>query len=99
MRGRDGTAPRPPHAWRVMLTVMRSIVVDWNGRDLPAALRSLAPGRYVLAPAVTDEDEAPPAEDIAAVAEALASLDAAPGIPAVEAAERLRLRISGRRGQ
>jgi hypothetical protein len=31
-------------------------VIEWNGRDIPQALRDLPPGRYVL------EDETPNAE-------------------------------------
>lgn len=37
-------------------------VVDWNGKDIPEALRDLPPGRYVLesadeAPALSEEEE------------------------------------------
>ncbi len=43
---------------RVISRRMRRIV-EWNGRDVPAALRDLPPGRYVVEdePAPSDADQ------------------------------------------
>jgi hypothetical protein len=48
---------------------MDYIVIDWDGKHLPEALRTLAPGRYIVAPHadllnLTEEDIARPYDAI-----------------------------------
>jgi hypothetical protein len=66
-------------------------IIDWNGADLPAELRALPAGKYVLQSA---EDSLTPEEEQGLLA-ALDSLRAGAGVPHDEARERL-LRRAGR---
>jgi hypothetical protein len=51
----------PPYSRGIIL--LMSLVLHWNGRDVPQELRSLPEGRYVVdavdaAPVLSDEEEA-----------------------------------------
>jgi hypothetical protein len=67
---------------------MTQYVVDWDGVTLPAALRDLPPGRYVMEP-LMDDDELTP-EERAGLLEALDELEAGGGIPWDEALRQIR---------
>jgi len=60
-------------------------IIDWNGADLPEALRELPAGKYVVqrADVVLSEEEE------AGLVAALESLRAGKGVPHDEARERL----------
>jgi predicted transcriptional regulator len=51
---------------------MAETIIEWDGRNVPAGLRDLAPGRYVVAAL----DEVLSGEEEAAVLEGLADLEA-----------------------
>ncbi len=70
-------------------------VLDWNGRDVPAELHALPPGRYTVEP--VEEDWALTPEQEAGIEEALASIERGEGIHGEVVAERLRQRIAARR--
>jgi hypothetical protein len=61
------------------------IIIDWNGADIPAELRSLPAGKYVIQRA---DDALTPDEEQGLIA-ALESLRAGKGVPHDEARERL----------
>jgi hypothetical protein len=73
-----------------------SRILTWNGRDLPAELRELPAGRYVVAvvddvPAAieeTDEDE-----ELRQALTSFASLQASKGRTAVEVRQRIENRL------
>ena len=64
-----------------------SVVVDWNGTDVPDELRSLPAGRYV----VESLEEAPPlsAEEEAGLEAALASIRSGQGVDSAEVRRRV----------
>jgi hypothetical protein len=66
-------------------------VIDWNGSDVPEALRRLPAGRYV----VERLDEAPAlsAEDEAGLIRALESLRSARGLDHEQVRERILKRL------
>ncbi len=55
-------------------------VLNWNGRDLPAELRDLPAGRYVVEP-IDEELDALSAEEEAGLRQAIASIEAGHGVP------------------
>lgn len=64
-------------------------VVEWDGKTLPAGMRSLPPGRYVVE--AVDETVALTAEEEAGLEEAIATVDAGdPGVTARELKKSLR---------
>jgi hypothetical protein len=69
------------------------VEIAWNGRDVPAELRRLPPGRYRIEPAsewdLTEEEEA-------GLEEAAASLARGEGVPVGVVADRLRQRIEAK---
>lgn len=65
-------------------TVMVTII-DWNGADIPAELRSLPAGKYVIQRA----DDALTEDEEQGLVTALDSLRAGNGVPHDEARERL----------
>ena len=60
-------------------------IIDWNGADLPAELRGLPAGKYVIQRA----DDALTEDEEQGLIKALESLRAGNGIPHDEARERL----------
>jgi hypothetical protein len=64
-------------------------IIDWNGADLPAELRRLPAGKYVIQPA---DDSLTPEEEQGLV-DALESLRAGKGVPHEAARERLLRRV------
>jgi hypothetical protein len=60
-------------------------IIDWNGADLPAELRSLPAGKYVIQRA----DDALTADEEQGLVAALESLRAGKGVPHDEAREHL----------
>jgi hypothetical protein len=76
--------------------MLQEVVVDWDGASLPAELRALLPaglrdlppGRYVVEPLV-DDDELTPEEE-AGILEALAEVEAGHVIPWEEALRQIR---------
>ena len=63
-------------------------IIDWNGADLPAELRGLPAGKYVIQRA---DDTLTPEEEQGLI-NALDSLRSGKGVPHDEARERLLLR-------
>jgi hypothetical protein len=55
------------------LPMANPVVVEWNGQDIPAELRSLPAGRYVIAP--VDESVELSAEEEAGLIAALRSAE------------------------
>jgi hypothetical protein len=72
---------------------MTETIIDWDGVQLPSALRQLPPGQYLVQP-VTDLELTP--EEEAGLHEAIASLDRGEGIPAEEVFEELRRDLAAR---
>ncbi len=66
-------------------------IIEWDGHALPAGLRRLPPGRYVLEP--LDEMLALSPEEDAGVRAALDEMTASGGSPLAEVLERLRDRL------
>ena len=64
-------------------------IIDWTGADIPAELRSLPAGKYVIQRA---DDVLTPDEEQGLVS-ALESLRAGKGVPHDEARERLLQRV------
>lgn len=67
-------------------------VLNWNGKDVPAELRKLRPGRYVL-----EEVDQPPeltAEEEDGLIAALASFKAGRGVPAEQVHAKVKAIIS-----
>jgi hypothetical protein len=64
------------------------MVIVWDGRHIPEALRDLPPGRYAVEPV----DELPPLtqEEDAGLRAALDQLDAGHGIPLVDVVREIR---------
>lgn len=75
---------------------MPTLVLEWNGHDLPPALQALPPGRYVIEPAMSPDALGVPPEDVAAIEEALANRHVSENIPAAAAAEHLRQLIASK---
>lgn len=65
-----------------------TLVIEWNGTELPEALRSLPPGRYLIEP-VDDEPVLTPEED-AGLREAMDDLDAGHGVSLQDALTHAR---------
>jgi hypothetical protein len=86
--GPNGTvvkaAARMVHERRMRYTC-RVTIIDWNGADLPAELRTLPAGKYVLQRA----DEMLTADEEQGVIAALESVRAGKGVPHDAARERL----------
>jgi hypothetical protein len=74
---------------------VRPIIIEWDGKNVPAGLRDLPPGRYLLGPAYEpwDEDELTPEEE-AGIRLALDQIEAGEGIPYEEAIRQLRSRLT-----
>lgn len=68
-----------------------SLIVSWNGKDLPEALRSLPAGRYAVEPI----DAAPPlsADEEAGLESALRSLREGKGVSADEARRAVEAKL------
>jgi len=84
------TYPGAPRIRRAIISSM-SLVLHWNGKDLPPELRSLPEGRYVLdpvdaAPALSPDEEA-------GLETALASLRQGRGIEADTVLHRVEERL------
>ena len=67
-----------------------SVIVDWNGSDVPKELRELPAGRYVVE--AVDEVAALTEEEDAGLREAMQSVARGEGLPADEARQRLEAR-------
>jgi hypothetical protein len=67
-------------------------VIEWDGTHLPAELRDLPPGRYVIEPMGSDDELTP--EEEAGILEAIREIEAGKGIPWDEALRQLRSRTS-----
>jgi hypothetical protein len=67
------------------------VVVDWNGEDIPEALRDLPKGRYVVV--AVDESSELSAEHEAGLEAALASLRDGRGVSLEEARARVTSRL------
>ena len=67
------------------------IVVDWNGKDLPAELKELPPGRYHLAP--LDDGLSLTAEEEAGLYAAMDSVARGAGVPMDQARDLLEARL------
>lgn len=77
-----------PGTWFAALaraTLSAVTIIDWNGADIPAELRSLPAGKYVIQRA---DDALTPDEEVGLI-EALESLRAGEGVAHHEARERL----------
>jgi hypothetical protein len=80
--------------------MIQPVVVEWDGTalpadlraPLPAALRDLPPGRYVVEPLV-DEDELTD-EEVDGILEAIAEVEAGKGIPGEEVLCELRAKYA-----
>ena len=70
-----------------------SVVVKWNGKDLPKEMRSLPTGRYVLV--AVDESSALSAHEERGLRKALASVAAGRGLSVAEARRRVSARQRG----
>ena len=72
-------------------------MIEWDGKNVPEALRELPPGRYLLGPAyeLWDDDELTPEED-AGIRLAMDQIDAGQGVPLEEAMRQIRSRIRSR---
>jgi hypothetical protein len=64
-----------------------SVLLNWNGREVPVELRELPPGRYVLESVDRTWDLTP--EEDAGIDEAARSLDAGEGLSLDEVKRRL----------
>ena len=65
---------------------MQPKTIEWDGHTVPAELKSLPPGRYVVeatSEALTEDDES-------GIMEALDSLDADRGVPLEDVVRELR---------
>ncbi len=71
---------------------METIVIEWDGRDMPTEMRELPPGRYVIEP--LPENVSLTSEEDAGIRAAIDSLDAGGGTPLDEALRRLRARLA-----
>ena len=82
-----GLIRRLPAPGSSALSWVMSVVVDWNGRDLPDGLRSLPAGRYV----VESIEEAPvlSAEEDAGLEAAIDSIRSGRGVDGAEARRRI----------
>jgi hypothetical protein len=68
-------------------------VIDWDGTDIPAGLRDLPPGRYVVEP--VDQVEPLTPEEEEGILAALDALDGGGGIPLAAAIKKLRNPTAG----
>ena len=68
-----------------------SVVVKWNGKDLPDELRSMPTGRYVLV--AIDDGGALSAPEERGLEKALSSVAAGRGLSAAEARKRISSRL------
>jgi len=66
-----------------------SIVIDWDGVNVPPELQVLPPGRYIVEPASDGLGSLTPEEEDGIVA-ALKSLDAGRGIPLSDVIREIR---------
>ena len=71
-------------------------VMDWNGRDLPEALRELPPGHYVLERVESPEEAGLTPAQVEGIRDAIRSLDRGEGIPWETVHADLRARIAAR---
>lgn len=76
----------PNKTWRGTLESM-SVLLNWNGKELPDELRELPSGRYVLESVDRVLDLTP--EEEAGLEEAARSLDAGEGLSLDEVKQRL----------
>jgi hypothetical protein len=65
-------------------------MIEWDGKNIPADLRQLPPGRYLVGPAYELWDEELTPEEDAGIRAALDDLDAGHEIPYEEAMRELR---------
>ena len=72
---------------------MEPLVIEWNGTDLPHALRGLPPGQYQVEP--FPESALTPEED-AGLRQALDDLDAGHNRPLEESLARARAYLADR---
>jgi predicted transcriptional regulator len=70
------------------MPISEARVIDWDGTHLPDALRSLPPGRYVLAALDVESELAP--EEEAAVLKGLREMEAGDVATFDEVVEELR---------
>ena len=77
----------PDKTWRATLENM-SVLLNWNGKELPDELRELPSGRYVLESVDRVLDLTP--EEDAGLEEAARSLDAGEGLSLDEVKHRLQ---------
>jgi hypothetical protein len=68
------------------------LILEWNGTELPSALRLLPPGRYLIEP--IDEPLTLSAEEEAGLMQAIKEADAGDTYPAAEVMAQIR---AGRR--
>ncbi|MBI3911796.1 MAG: hypothetical protein HY320_12810 [Armatimonadetes bacterium] len=72
---------------------METKVIEWNGQEIPAGLRDLPPGRYLIEP--LDEYLVPTSEEDAGIVAALEEMDAGRGSPVEEVVNRARAILGG----
>src|SRR5262249_1830514 len=75
--------------------LLRPIMIEWDGKNVPGELRELPPGRYLVGPEyeIWDEDDLTPEED-AGIQQALDQIEAGEGIPYEEAMRQLRSQLA-----
>lgn len=74
--------------------LLRPIIIQWDGENLPAELRQLPPGRYLIGSAYEIwDDELTPEED-AGIQLALDQIEAGEGIPYEEAIRQLKSQLA-----
>lgn len=66
----------------------REPILDWDGKQLPRALKRLPPGRYRVERVVDDLRPSP--EEDAGIRKAIAQIDAGKGIPLSTVVDKLR---------
>lgn len=71
---------------------MQTVIIDWNGNEIPEGLRELPPGRYVVetleAPDLTPEEDA-------GLRRALNELDAGHTLPFEQVMSRAKALLDG----
>jgi len=63
-------------------------IMDWNGNEIPDALKNLPPGRYVIEPLEDVFELTPEQED--GILQAMDEVEAGRGVPFEEVLQRLR---------
>jgi hypothetical protein len=63
-------------------------ILDWDGKELPKALKRLPPGRYRIERVAEDLQPSPSEE--AGILKAIASVEAGKGLPLATVLEKLR---------